>query len=282
MADLKKAFHFGIVGNFATIDEVRGGKQLFDTLPNGIVPNYFQSMLQNKNSSNSMLEQYPISHSKIRIPTIYDNVQIEPEVALECDVKYHNGSVLYIAPKRFTAYNDASIHRLSSVKTSQNKNWGRDSKGIATKWIELDRFDQNSIFANYNLVSFIKRNGSIEQYSIDTPIGNYNFLYQNLIEWIVKQIKLQRDSLSLENINNLIEESKYPNTFIVNIGTTLYTSIGERTFLRDGDEIFIVLYDRKKYREDSIKAYLLAYKTRNINYDGMIILYQTAYLEEDN
>jgi hypothetical protein len=277
MSDPKKAFHFGIIGNFATTDEIRGGRQFFDGVPNGIVPNYIPST----NGSNSLLEIYPISHSKLNIPTIYDNVQIEPEVALECDVKYHNGSVLYINPRRFTAYNDASIHRLSSTKTSQNKNWGRDSKGIATKWFDIDRFDQNSSFGNYNLVSFIKRGSIIEQYSIDTPIANYNMLYQNLVEWIVKQIKTQRDSLALEQISNLIEESKQPDKFIINIGTTLYTSVGDRTFLRDGDEVFVVLYDRKKYRGDSIKAYLLAYKTRNINYDEMIILYQTAYLEEE-
>jgi hypothetical protein len=205
-------------------------------------------------------------------------VQIEPEIVLDCDIKYYNGNVLYIIPKRFTIYNDASLNRLSSNRVSENKNWGANSKGIASKWIEIDRFDGNSNLSLYNFVSFVKRDGVIQQYSIDTSVNNYSLLYENLIEWIIKQIKNQKDALSLENISSIIEKAGNPEKALINIGTSLFTNVGERTFLNDGDEIFVVLYDRTKYREESIKAYLLAYKTRNVNYDGMVILHQTAYL----
>jgi hypothetical protein len=274
--DLKEALHLGVLGNFAINHQgnLKSYKSSNGTAT-GLVPTYVP--FKDKNES-SPLAIYPISHTKLQIPSTYDNVQIEPEIVLDCDIKYYNGNVLYIIPKRFTIYNDASLNRLSSNRVSENKNWGANSKGIASKWIEIDRFDGNSNLSLYNFVSFVKRDGVIQQYSIDTSVNNYSLLYENLIEWIIKQIKNQKDALSLENISSIIEKAGNPEKALINIGTSLFTNVGERTFLNDGDEIFVVLYDRTKYREESIKAYLLAYKTRNVNYDGMVILHQTAYL----
>ena len=284
MINLKDTFQMGVLGNVAiNRDDFKNENSITNSLsvkslngvPNGLVPNYVPF----KESENSFLDKFPLSHSKIQIPTIYDNLQIEPELVFECDIKYYNNSVLYIIPKRFTVYNDATLHRLSINKVSKNKNWGENSKGIAIKWLDIEKFEEGGTLSNYNIVSFIKRGGVIEPYTVDTKIENYPYLYDNLIEWTIKQIKEQKNVLSLDDIDSLIKKAGNPKKFLINIGTTLYTPIGDRTFLEDKDEVFIVMYDRTKYRSESIKAYLLAYKTRNVNYDGMVILHQRAYLE---
>ena len=281
MVNLKDSLQIGVLGNIAISSNKRIGvenslfiKPLTET-PNGLVPIYIPF----KENTDSFLGAFPLSHSKLQIPTVYDNIQIEPEIVFECDIKYYNNKVHYIIPKRFTVYNNSTLHRLSVHKISQNKNWGENSKGIARKWIDIEDFEEGGTLSKYNFVSFIKKDGVIEPCTIDTAIEDYPYLYDNLIGWIINQIKEQKDILSLDNIDSLIKKAGNPKKFLISIGTTLYTSIGDKVFLEDRDEVFIVMYDRTKYRADSIKAYLLAYKTRNANYDGMIILHQRVSLE---
>jgi len=273
MVNLKNVLQIGVLGNIATNPDIRNG--LMRAKPNGIVPIYIPP----KENDDSFLNEFPLSHSKLRIPTQYDHIKIEPEIVLECDIKYYNKSVLYVIPKRFTVYNNPTLHRLSANKISQNKNWGENSKGVAIKWIDIKDFEEGGTLANYNMVSFIKRGGTIEPYTVDTPIEGYPYFYDNLIEWITKQIKEQKDVLSLDDVTSLIRQAGNPNKFMITVGTTKLTAIGEKTFLEDRDEVFIVMYDRTKYRAESIKAYLLAYKTRNTSYDGMVILHQRAYTD---
>ncbi len=278
MKDLEKAFHVGVLGNFA-VDEkqnMRNPFPLIEEAPTGLVVTYVPF----QDEHHPILSRFPLSHSKIAIPSIYDNLQVEPEVVLDCEVKYYHNNLLYIIPKRFTAYNDVTLHRFSTSSIVENKNWGRNSKGIAREWINIDSFDKDGNIANYNIVSFIKRDGAIEQYSIDTPINKYPYMYEQLLDWIIEEIKRDRELQSPNSINSLLKSAKYPNRFLINIGTTQFTAIGEKAFLEEGDEVFVVLYDRKLYRPDSIKAYLLAYKTRKVHYEGMVILHQTAYIPE--
>jgi len=272
MRNLQEMFLIGVVGNIAIDLNHNENRQ---NIPQALVPIYIPS----REKHNQLLEVFPFSHSKLQIPSVYDNIKIEPELVLECDIKYYNKKVHYIIPKRFTVMNNPTLHRLSVHKLSHNKNWGENSKGIAKKWLEISEFETGGSLSNYNIVSFIKRDGIIVPYTIDTKVEDYPYLFDNLISWTIKQIKTQKDILSLDNITNLIQKAGNPDKFLISVGSTLTTSIGDKMFLEDRDEVFIVLYDRTKYRKESIKAYLLAYKTRNVDYDGMIILHQQANIQ---
>ena len=275
MKNLEKALHLGVVGNFAvdTFSHQNVIGSIGQQAPTGLIATYVPF----KDETNSILNTFPLSYSKIHIPTIYDKLQIEPEIVLDCEIRYaYNNNIREIIPKRFTAYNDVSIHHFSTSSITENKNWGMNSKGIASKWIDIDNFKEGGVLSKYNIVSFIKRDGVVEQYSIDTPIESYGYLYQNLLDWIMNEIN--RDKEYLNSIAGLLERAGYPDRFLINLGTTLYTEIGKRTFLEDRDEVFILLYDNTIYSSDRIKAYLLAYKTRKVNYEGMVVLHQTAYL----
>jgi hypothetical protein len=122
----------------------------------------------------------------------------------------------------------------------------------------------------------VKRRGVMEKPINDTRIDNLPYMYEDLINWIMRQVKTQKNEMSLDNITELIKASDYPEKFLISIGS--YSSVGKDYFLENRDEIFVVLYDNRKYTADSIKAYLLAFKTRNTSYDGMIILHQRTYL----
>jgi hypothetical protein len=268
--------HLAVLGNMAgeVEDEIPNHNKKPIDVPFGIIPTYAPI----KEEYDSFLKEYPISSSQIAIPTIYDNLLLEPEVVLDCDVKYYNGSILYISPKRFTAYNNAHIHRLASETISENFNWGVNSKGVATNWIEIRDFSERGTLSNYNIVSYIKRGSAIEAYSLDTEISTYALLYNNLIDWTIKAVNNQREGDGLEAMLPILEASNYPTKMLLSIGSTPITEVGNRVVVEDGDEVFVVIYDKYRYRPESIKAYILAYKTRNTLYDGMVILQQTAYL----
>ena len=123
----------GVAGNFAGHLEQAGEARDFVAVkvkeaiaPKAIFPFYLPK-------SRTFLGTYPLSHSQIRFPQGADNLQIEPEVALLCDITYRDGQVIALTPKAFGAYNDCSIRREGAPKISRKKNWGANSKGIARK-----------------------------------------------------------------------------------------------------------------------------------------------------
>ena len=82
-----------------------------------------------------------IDNHKIILPSDLDlRVQAEPEIALECDVKYDEKHlVAKLVPNFFMAFNDASVRNLDAAKLSQKKNFSPASKGIGQK-LPIDRF----------------------------------------------------------------------------------------------------------------------------------------------
>ena len=57
-----------------------------------------------------------LSHNQINFPQGADNLQIEPEIALICELIYKGNQVEKIIPRYFAAYNDCSIRRPNAKK----------------------------------------------------------------------------------------------------------------------------------------------------------------------
>ncbi|HBO38596.1 MAG TPA: hypothetical protein DD638_08010, partial [Pasteurellaceae bacterium] len=115
------------------------------------------------------LNTYPLSHRQITFPSDADNLQIEPEVALICDIRYEQEKVISLTPTHFAAYNDCSIRRPNARKISEKKNWGEHSKGLSAIWIEMDKFIPHGKLDEYNIACFHKRDGKLSEYGIDSP-----------------------------------------------------------------------------------------------------------------
>ena len=122
----------GVAGNFAGHLEQAGEARDFAAVtvkeaiaPKAIFPFYLPE------HSRTFLGTYPLSHREIRFPQGADNLQIEPEVGLLCDIEYRDGRVVGLTPRAFGAYNDCSIRREGARKISEKKNWGPASKGVA-------------------------------------------------------------------------------------------------------------------------------------------------------
>jgi hypothetical protein len=273
---LRNYAHLAIKGNFIKTDGEEFDENSYKEPPYAIIPVYLPL-----EDSSHYLSQYPFSSTRISIPTVYDYVFLDAELVFDCEVKYIKNEVLYIKPKRFTILNNAQISRMSSKKWSENLNWGANSKGIGANWIDIHNF--GSVRGNleaFNIVSYIKRGGVIEAYTKDTKLSNYLFLYDELIEWSVSHINKQKDVNEFDDVMSLLQKANYPKKILLSVGATPTTNIGENLALEAGDEVFMVIYNRERYKAESIKAYLLAYRTRNVNYENMAVLYQTAYLSE--
>lgn len=243
----------GVAGNFTGHLEQAGEANDFadvvvtdEKAPKGLFPFYVPMQ------SEHFLAHYPLSSKEIIRPTDNANIQIEPEVALICDIEYENNKVKTITPRAFTAYNDCSI-RKPAEKISLKKNWGPNTKGISDQLIPIDSFSPDGIMDSYRIACYILRDGILHPYGIDSNISNYSYFYQTLLDWITDKMNHQEEQGPLESISELLKASHYPEQTIISIGATRYTEFGEHTFLQKDDEIFVILYNESIHDIKSVE-----------------------------
>ena len=253
----KNFIGLGVAGNFAGHLEQAGEAADFLQVkteeaiqPKAIFPFYVPS--ETLSSTEQFLSTYPLSHDTISFPQDADNLQIEPEVALICEIHYQDGQVNKLKPSHFAAYNDCSIRRPNARKICEKKNWGENSKGISATQIALDKFEQGGILDNYHIACFHKRNGVLNTYGEDSPAASYSYFHQKLLNWIIDKMNHQPDQGPMNHIAELIKQSHQPAHAIISIGATRYTPFGETNFLQVGDTSIVVVYDATKYTHDQI------------------------------
>ena len=253
MADYKDYLGLGIAGNFALHLEQAGELEDFKDVitedpngPKGMFPFYIPGF-------KNQLGVYPLSDDTIVLPDDEAlNVQAEPEVGLVCDITYQDGKVASITPKQFGAYNDCSIRKEGAKKISEKKNWGPASKGLSATLIDIETFEADSTMEQWRICSFIRSGEMMMRYGEDVELTGYSFFYQKLVDWMTKQINTQVDHGPLEPLIEYIEQAGYPEKVVISIGATRYTSHGEKTFLQEGDEVIVVVYDNDLYCKNPI------------------------------
>ena len=280
MAKYKKFLGLGIAGNFALHLEQAGELEDFKNIitaeeaaPKGMFPFYLpkEELEGTPLRAKEILHTYPLSSSNIRLPDATTNVQAEPEVALICDLEYSAGKLSKITPTYFGAYNDCSLRVAGADKISDKKNWGEDSKGLSNTLIKIDKFDEGGVMDSYSICSFLRRDGEIHAYGEDVELTGYSYFHEKLTDWMLNQITTQEDFGPLESLEEYIMACGNPKEAIISIGATRYTPYGESTFLKAGDEVLVVLYNRKSSTlEDVIKSIT----AHNYNENSMSVLAQ--------
>ncbi|WP_412779401.1 DUF5718 family protein [Photobacterium aquimaris] len=269
---------FGVAGNFAGHLEQAGEAADFITVevkeaiqPKAIFPFYLPNL------ESGQLAVYPLSSTTITPPNDADNLQIEPEVALICDVVYNldadgvTQTVAALVPRYFSAYNDCSIRKPHAKKISEKKNWGINSKGISDNLIAIDHFAEGGILDHHRIASFHYRDGDIHRYGEDSAVVGYSYFHNTLLDWIVERMNHQQDLGPTENIAQLLQQSQYPTQAVISIGATRYTPYGETHFLQNGDTSIVVVYDGRRYSADEIMQMAT---TNDLTDDSMSVLIQ--------
>jgi len=281
MAKYKRFLGLGIAGNFALhLDQAGEAEDFKDVItadeaaPKGMFPFYLPLQTPTNEAqlkAKKILHTYPLSTDLLRLPKEKVNVQAEPEVGLICELEYLAGKLVKIKPTHFGAYNDASIRVKGAQKISDKKNWGENSKAISNTLFEIDKFSQGSLMDHFSICSFLRRDGEIHAYGEDVELNGYSYFYEKLTNWMVNQINTQEDFGPLEPIEEYIEACEYPSNAIISIGATRYTEYGESTFLKAGDEVIIVVYNREK---NSLQDIELSIKNSHYDASSMSVLAQ--------
>jgi len=272
MENFKTFAGFGIAGNFALHLEQAGEIEDFKNLevadengPKGIFPFYMPG-------SESPIGVFPLSSDTIQLPADATlNVQAEPEVALECRLRYENGRVVSVTPERFAPYNDCSIRRPGAKKISEKKNWGAMTKGIGAATAAVDTFSEGGVMDSWHIASFLRRGTELHRYGEDAALTGYSYFHGKLLAWIVNQLNTQQDTGPLEPMLAYLEKAGYPEKMLISIGATRYTAYGETTFLQRGDEVIVVLYDTHCCDADTVMESIDA---GAYSADGMLVLSQ--------
>lgn len=273
--NLKNCIGFGVAGNFANhleqakeVGDFVGVKTDSENAPKGLFPFY-----QPKNRD-SFLNTFPFSSATIKIPQTEENLQAEPEVALFCKIIYKNNQVADLIPLKFSAYNDCSIRKEGAKKISYKKNWGEASKGVSLDFIEIDKFENGSIMDSFFIASFVKRDGVLYEYGENSPFLGYSYFYKKLLDWIVDKLNTQKDSGPLEDLSEILRLNDFPECALISIGATRYTEFGEKKFLEKNDELFVVLYDAKKYSYENIIDFV---KKNELKKENISFLHQVVF-----
>jgi len=245
--DLKDTICLGVAGNFA--HHLEQAKELEDfknvetdevDAPKGIFPIYLPH-------TKGFLGVYSIGTTTLHLPLDEANTQVEPEITILFDVVYdENFTVVDLVAKKFTTFNDCTLRKEGATKISQKKSWGENSKGIGDKWIAIDKFEKGGIMDTYHLCSFVKREGKLYEYGVDAPLLGYSYFYTKLKDWLIDKMNTQKDFSVLEDIAQHLKNCNYPKTALISIGATAYTSFGEQNYLKKGDEIYVIAYDKSK------------------------------------
>jgi hypothetical protein len=253
--DFEKIIGLGVAGNFAHHLEQAGELEDFKNVitkeadaPKGIFPFYLPN-------SSSFLGIYPISSDKLELPTYESNAQVEPEVAILFDIVYgERQEVMELVAQKFTAFNDCTIRKEGAKKISEKKSWSPSSKGMASAWIEIDKFETGGVMDTYHLCSFVRRDGVLYPYGVDAPLVGYSYFYTKLKDWLIEKMNEQRDFGPLEDIAMHLKACDYPTQAIISIGATAYAEFGEKNYLNSGDEIFVVVYDSTQAKGDIVSS----------------------------
>ena len=280
--NLKTIPCFGIAGNIAGHLEQAGEAKDFvnikvaeENAPKAIFPTHIP-FAKEGGVVPDFLKIFPFGSEKIIFPSNTDgNLQIEPECALVCSVKWDGDFVKDLHPEYFCASNDCSIRRDGAKKISEKKNWGACSKGASANLIPIEKFARDEIISTYRIASYLIRDGEIFEYGENSPVKNYSYFYEKLLSWIVDKINSQIDEGPVEKIRDYLIDSGRPEQIFISIGATRYAKCGETHFLQNGDSSVVVLYPETNYKASDIEGFL---KQKDFSHKDISFLVQEVVL----
>lgn len=255
--NLQNIPYFGIAGNFTGHLEQAGEAVDFEKVvtkeanaPKAIFPTFIPG---ESNLVPAFLHTYPFDAEKIIYPQGEDKLQIEPECALICKIKWDGNTLSEITPLAFGASNDCSIRKEGAKKISLKKNWGKASKGLSNNLIKIDDFSEKGILDHYRIASFLVRDGKAFEYGENSPVSGYSYIYKKLLDWCIEKFNTQKDEGPAEDIHLYLKECGKPSHLMISIGATRYTDFGEHNFLKNEDVSVVVLYPDNYSPDEIIK-----------------------------
>ncbi|MCF5908192.1 hypothetical protein K3H35_05145 [Aeromonas veronii] len=268
-----KFIGLGVAGNFAGHLEQAGEASDFvavvvrdTTAPKALFPFFVPG-------HPGQLGVFPLSDKAIFLPEAAvsgdEKVQIEPEVALWCELEYAGKQVVAIHPRAFGAYNDCSIRRPNAKKISEKKNWGEESKGLAANLLPLSGFTAGCELDDYRIACYLGRDGELHAYGVDSAAIDYSYFHGKLLDWAIDKFNHQQDEGPAEHIQGLLAQAGHPPHALISIGATRYTPFGETHFLKPGDTSCVVVYPGSRYSEADIRE---AIRSRNFGADMSVLL----------
>ena len=273
--DLSTMATFGVAGNFTGHLEQAGEATDFTNVktveakaPKAVFPTF----IPNAGAKvPDYLKVFPFDSRNIIFPTGEQNLQIEPECAIVCELTWNDNRVTSLKPVSFAASNDCSIRKAGARKISEKKNWGRSSKGFSDTVIPIDSFSTEGAINNFRIASFLIRDGVSYAYGEDSAVRDYSYIYDKLLVWLVDKLNNQADEGPAENIGVYLRDAGCPNMAMISIGATRYTEFGEHNYLKNGDLSVVVVYPEKRYSKTQIEEQVAKL---NFAIDGASVLCQ--------
>lgn len=273
--DLSSSFCIGIAGNFAGHLEQAGEAQSFTEVetsnaaqPKGIFPWYIPQ-------DTTFLGTFPLSNNTLTLPRLddFDRVQIEPEMGVLCDIiRDFDGRICTLTPRWVGAFDDCSTRNSSPKKISEKKNWGACSKGLSSTVFCVDDLAPTGSLSTLRIASFLQRDGVTHTYGVDSSAAAYSLCGTPLLNWLVDRVHSQKcsENSPLEDVGAIFSTRPEVSTILIGVGATRYEPFGEESFVHEGDESIVVLYDSIEH--DATTIYTTIATKRESELNGACVL----------
>jgi len=268
----------GVAGNYPNhLQQINGEAEYASvttnsaTAPRGLFPWYVDN-------AEGDLGINPLSDSVLYV-TKGANIHPEAELALDCDIVYTSDmSVDKLVPIKIGIVNDAT-ERNDDKSVNEKKNWGKNSKGLCSEFIAINRFEEGSFLDYFAIVSWVKRDGDYILYNELCEMAEYMTFYGPLLKWLKDSLNDQKKDGPLDDLRHMLAIAGHPKQAIVSVGATKYTKFAETNYLSDGDIYTIALFDKRQYTREKIETKLRANQLKP-TYGCLVLTQQVVYSGE--
>ena len=135
-----------------------------------------------------------------------EKVQIEPEVALWCELEYAGSRWWPSIPRRLAPTTTApSVAPMP--KRSARRRTGVKSKGLAANLLPLTHFAAGCELDDYRIACYLERDGELHPYGIDSAAVDYSYFHGQLLAWAIDKFNHQQDEGPAEHIQGLLAQA---------------------------------------------------------------------------
>jgi len=146
---------------------------------------------------------------------------------------------------------------------------------VSLNSFRIESFARGTLVDRLVLVSYLRRDGEVHQYSVDAAARNYLLFYDELLEWIIDRINNQMCEDKWEEVFPQLVKSDYPTSMFIALGAGEYTEWGAANFLQPKDECLVVVYDEVLHPKGPCDEVVASLFRDDEAPDGIVYVHQT-------
>jgi len=180
-------------------------------LPSGLCPLYVPGAAD-------FLGVYPVSSSRLRLPSGTDSLVFSLEMAIFCELEYGPaGEVEAVVPRMAGAFLGGAVGE-AGMKWSIRRHWGSFCAAVSAEFEVLDRFAPGGVADAWNWKVEVVRDGACVSAQECAPARDYPLFHERFLEWAKFTLNHQSDHGAFERVGLRLAQAELPMHALITLG----------------------------------------------------------------